>query len=163
MAKKKEVQTKTKMQLYKGVYVPILSYAAESCAKTSKNENWITAAEMKFLRSSLGKTRRDRCRNATVREQLEQESLIGGIERRKLRWYRHLVRMAKDRKPRQILEAKIEGKRGRGRPRKVWMDDINESAGRRGKTRQEARSMAMTRQDFRRWTKDSTLKGKRKR
>jgi hypothetical protein len=71
--------------------------------------------------------------------------------------------MAEDRKPRQILEAKIEGRRGRGRPRKVWMDDINESAGRRGKTIQEARSMAMTRKDFRRWTEDPTLKGKRKR
>jgi hypothetical protein len=35
---------------------------------------------MKFLRSS-GKTRRDRCRNATVREQLKQESLIDGTER----------------------------------------------------------------------------------
>jgi hypothetical protein len=45
---KKEVQTKTRMQLYKSVYVPILSYAAESCPKTSKNENMKTAAEMKF-------------------------------------------------------------------------------------------------------------------
>jgi hypothetical protein len=116
---------------------------------------------MKFLRRSLGKTRRDRCRNATVREQLKQESLIDGIERRKLRWYGHLVRMAEDRKPRQILEARIEGKRGRGRPRKVWMDDIKEAAGRRGKTIQKARSMTMTRKDFRRWTEDPTLKGKR--
>jgi hypothetical protein len=106
------------MQLYKNVYVPILSYAAESWATGSKNENRITAAEMTFLKS-LGKTRRDRCRNATFREQLKQESLIDGIERRKLRWYGHLVRMAKDRKPRQILEGRIEGKRGRGRPRKV--------------------------------------------
>jgi hypothetical protein len=32
--------------------------------------------------------------------------------------------MTEDRKLRQILEARIEGKRGRGRPRKVWMDDI---------------------------------------
>jgi hypothetical protein len=35
------------------------------------------------------------------------------------------------------------------------------AAGRRGKTIQEARSMAMTRKDFRRWTEDPTLKGKR--
>jgi hypothetical protein len=34
------------------------------------------------------------------------------------------------------------------------MDDIKEAAGRRGKTIQEARSMAMTRKDFRRWTED---------
>jgi hypothetical protein len=60
-----------------------------------------------------------RCRNATVREQLKQESLTDGIERRKLRWYGHLVRMAEDRKSRQKLEARIEGKRGRVRPRKV--------------------------------------------
>jgi hypothetical protein len=63
-----------------------------------------------------------------VREQLKHESLIDGIERRKLRWYGHLVKTAEDRKPRQILEARTEGKRGRGRPRKVWMDDIKEAA-----------------------------------
>jgi hypothetical protein len=71
--------------------------------------------------------------------------------------------MAEDRKPRQILQSRIEGKRGRSRPRKVWMDDIKEAAGRRGKTIHEARSMAMTRKDFRRWTEDLTLKGKRER
>jgi hypothetical protein len=95
----KEVQTETEMRLYKSVYVPVLSYAAESWARTRNNENRITAAEMKLLRRSLGKTRRDRCRNATVRE-LEQESLIDGTERRKLRWCEHLVRMVEDRKPR---------------------------------------------------------------
>jgi hypothetical protein len=70
--------------------------------------------------------------------------------------------MAEDRKPRQILEARIEGKRERGRPGKVWMDDL-EAAGRRGKTIQEARCMKMTRKEFRRWTEDPTLKGKRER
>jgi hypothetical protein len=97
------------------------------------------------------------------REQLKQESLIDGIERRKLRWCGHLVWMAEDRKPRQILESRIEGKRGRSRPRKVWMDDIKEAAGRRGNTIQEATSVAMTRKDFRRWTEDLMLKGKRER
>jgi hypothetical protein len=42
------------------------------------------------------------------------------------------------------------------------MDDIKE-AGRRGKTIQQARSMAMTRKDFRRCTEKPTLKGKRER
>jgi hypothetical protein len=43
------------------------------------------------------------------------------------------------------------------------MDDMKGAAGRMGKTIEEARSMAMTRKDFRRWTKDTTLKGKRER
>ena len=45
------------MKLYKSVCVPIISYAAESWATRSKNENRITAAEMKFLRS-LGKNKK---------------------------------------------------------------------------------------------------------
>jgi hypothetical protein len=81
------------------------------------------------------------------------ESLIDGIERRKLRWYGHLVRMEEDRKPRQILETRIEGKRGRGRPRKVW----------RPLEEEERQHSKMTRKDFRRWTEDPTLKGKRER
>jgi hypothetical protein len=36
------------------------------------------------------------------------------------------------------------------------MDDIKEAAGRRRKTIEEARTMAMTRKDFRRWTEDPT-------
>jgi hypothetical protein len=41
--------------------------------------------------------------------------------------YGHLVRMTEDRKSRQILEARIEGKRERGSPRKVWLDDTRSS------------------------------------
>jgi hypothetical protein len=41
------------------------------------------------------------------------------------------------------------------------MDDIIEADERRGKTIQEAKSKAMTRKDFRRWTEDPNLKGKR--
>jgi hypothetical protein len=43
------------------------------------------------------------------------------------------------------------------------MNDIKEAAGRRGKTIQEARCMAMTRKDFRRWIEELMLKGKRER
>jgi hypothetical protein len=50
-----------------------------------------------------------------------------------LRWCRHLVRVVEDRKPRQIVETRREGKRLRSRPRKVWMNDIKEAAARRGK------------------------------
>jgi hypothetical protein len=45
----------------------------------------------------------------------------------------------------------------------MWKDGIQEADGRRGKTIQEARSMAITRQDFRGWTEDQMLKGKSER
>jgi hypothetical protein len=42
------------------------------------------------------------------------------------------------------------------------MDDIKKQL-EEGERIQEDRSMAMTRKDFRRWTEDPTLKGKRER
>jgi hypothetical protein len=50
--------------------------------------------------------------------------------------------MAEERKPRQILGARPIGKRGRGRPRKVWED------------MREMDKLAKDRERFSRWTED---------
>ena len=36
----------------------------------------------------------------------------------------HVIRMDERRKPKQIMEARTKGRRGRGRPRKGYMDKI---------------------------------------
>ena len=36
-----------------------------------------------------------------------------------LKWFGHVVRMKAGSKPRQIVEARIEGRRTRGKPRKI--------------------------------------------
>jgi hypothetical protein len=54
---KKEVDLKTKIQIYKSVYILTLIYGAESWPLTTKHENRIIATETKFLRI-VGKGRR---------------------------------------------------------------------------------------------------------
>jgi hypothetical protein len=44
---KKEVEPKTKIQIYKSVYIPTLTYGAESWPLTTKYESRIIATEMK--------------------------------------------------------------------------------------------------------------------
>jgi hypothetical protein len=56
--------------------------------------------------------------NVTIRDELKQKPLVEQIKK-KLQYYRHVIRMAEKRKPRQILGARPIGKRGRGRPRKT--------------------------------------------
>jgi hypothetical protein len=90
-------------------------------------------SEIKYLRKVAGKTRRDQIRNTKIKNQLEQESIEGLMEKRKLRWYGHAVRMEWERKPKLVLEARPEGGRERGRLRVGWEEYVEGLARKRGR------------------------------
>ena len=90
------------------------------------------AAEMRVLRAIKGIRRRDRIRNNTIRSELKVTPLLEEIERSKLRWHGHVMRMEEDKKPKRYLKWKPEGKRPVGRPRKRWMEGIEVALNRRG-------------------------------
>jgi hypothetical protein len=77
---------------------------------------------MKCFRRIARKTRRDRIRNERIREDLEQEGIENRLVKRQLQWYGHVVRMGQERKPKQFLEARSEGRR----PRKSYEDGREE-------------------------------------
>ena len=58
---------------------------------------------MRYLRKSVGKTWRDRIRNPYIRKDKNQLQM--------LRWFGYVVSMTKDRKSKQILEARAEEKK----------------------------------------------------
>jgi hypothetical protein len=92
----------------------------------------ISAVEMKCFRRIAGKTIRDRIHNERIREDLGQEGIENRPIKRQLKWYGHVVRMEEDRKPKQFCEARPEGGRPRGRPRKSYEDRIEEIGRRKG-------------------------------
>ena len=67
--------------------------------------------------------------NAEVLKQLglERTTIIETIKKRQLSYYGHIRRH--DTLQRKILEGKVEGKRGRGRKRKSWIGNIEETTG----------------------------------
>jgi hypothetical protein len=79
-------------------------HRAESWTCTKREESKIQAKEMKFLREIIGKTRRDRIRNDDIREQLKVDNIKIDIEKNRLRWYGHIMRMADERIPKRTLE-----------------------------------------------------------
>jgi hypothetical protein len=89
--------------------------------------------EIKLLTGILGKTRRDKIRNKDIREQLKVHDIKHDMERNRLKWYGHVMRMADERIPKKILEMKLRGRRPRGRPRTRWMDQVKRDMERRGK------------------------------
>jgi hypothetical protein len=100
---------------------------------------------MKCFRRIAGKTRRDGIRNERIREDLGQEGIENRLVKRKLKWYGHVVRMGEERKPKQFLEARREGRRPRGRPRKSYEDGIEEIGRRKGKSLREMRKLDVVR------------------
>jgi hypothetical protein len=132
IGKKKEIKTKT--QIYNSVYVPILTYGAESWPVKSKHTNRIQASEMKFLRRVKGKTRLDQIRNAGIREELEQKPLRNQIGEKQLKWFGHVSRMDPNRKPKQLLEVKPIGRKRRGKPWHTWRDGIIKMGQEEGKS-----------------------------
>ena len=47
---KKEVTKNNKIQIYKTIFLPILTFGAETWIMLEKHESKVTASEMKFLR-----------------------------------------------------------------------------------------------------------------
>ena len=88
---------------------------------------------MRVLRLIKGMTR-DRCKNADVREKVGVGSIIEDIERSKLRWYGHVMRMSDDRLLKKYLTWVPEGSRLTGRPKKRWTDGLKAGMRRRSRT-----------------------------
>jgi hypothetical protein len=105
----------------------------------------------------VGKTRRDKWRNNTIRETLDQELILNYIERRSIKWYDHVVRMQDYRKPKWAMEARGEKRRSRGRPRRTWENCVIDAARRKGKALADLRRLARDRTAFRQLTEDKNI------
>ena len=64
---KKELTTKTKTSIFNSVYCPTLMYGSETWNLDIRDKSRLQAAEMKYLRRSIGKTKRDKIRNTRIR------------------------------------------------------------------------------------------------
>jgi hypothetical protein len=56
----------------------------------------------------------------------KSQDIITVIKIRRLEWLGHVVRMDKTRSVKKIFEGKLEGRRGRGRPRLRWINDVED-------------------------------------
>ena len=148
---KRELTTKTKISIYNSVYCSTLLYGSESWTLDSRDKSRLQAAEMKFLRRSIGKTKRDKIRNTRIREEVKTDSLEQRIERNQLRWYGHLNRMQEKRIPKQIFECRQQGKLPRGRPRKMWSEVITEVVEKREWKMKDAKRMSENRERWRKF------------
>jgi hypothetical protein len=76
------------------------------------------------------------------------------LEERQLKGFGHVYRMEREKKPKQFMEAQVEGRKQRARQRITFESRIEEINSRRGKTLAEMKKMARDREVRKTWRKD---------
>lgn len=154
--KKREIEEKIKLAVYNVIALPAILYGCETWTTNESQKAQLNTIEMKFLRSIAGKTRYDRVRNEDIREITKQELIKTEMENRQLSWYGHIMRMDRNRLVKKVLETGRMGKRKRGRPRKTWIEEIEQIGKNRHKTIREMKEMTQDRRIWKNWIREHT-------
>jgi hypothetical protein len=64
--------------------------------------------------------------NHELNELIENTDIVRFIKSRRIAWLGHVMQMDEKRTPKRVLEWKPIGRRIRGRPRKRWIEDVEE-------------------------------------
>ena len=142
----KKIPLVTRKRILKCYVWSTLQYGAETWTISVTMSKRLAAFEMWTYRLMLRISWKDMIRNETVLERVNaKERLLKIIQCKKLKYFGHMIRQ-KDTLQRTILDGKINGKRGRGRPRTKWTTNITKWTGLRY---EQAVAKAHQRQEWR--------------
>src|ERR1043166_5546947 len=114
------------MAVYGSVVVPVQMYGSDTWVWQKRHRSHITACEMRYLRGVCGVTRGDCVRNEQVLEDCGvKENVVQKVGKSALRWFGHVERMKDEELSKRVYVGRVHGKRGRGRPRKSWLQQVD--------------------------------------
>ena len=146
----------TKLKFVRSLIFPIATYGSESWSINKEAEKKINVFEMRCYKRMLRIPWTAKRTHVSIRKQLgniPENWLQDAIVRGKLKYFGHVKRH--DCLERDIYEGIVEGKRGRGRPKRRWSQDITD---RLQTTVTEAGRRAQDRDAFRRAVMDATCR-----
>lgn len=119
--KRREISMKTKLRIYEATVMSVVLYGAESFTCSDEDYAKLNVFHTNKLRAIVSK-RRDQISNAKLFKLTGMFPLENYVRKYRLRWAGHVSRMDNSRLPKKTLfGALVEGRRGRGRPKKNWM------------------------------------------
>ncbi|KAK3530942.1 hypothetical protein QTP70_006501 [Hemibagrus guttatus] len=122
----RKISARIKGKVYRTVVRPAMLYGLETVSLRKRQESELEVAELKMLRFSLGVTRLDRIRNEYIRGTAHDGRLGDKVREARLRWFGHVQRRDSEYIGRRMLDMKLPGRRQRGRPKRRYMNGINE-------------------------------------
>ena len=125
--KDKDLSMSLKLRIMKVLVWTTLNYGAEGWTLKAEDRKKIMSAEMWMYQRMLNLTWRDKRTHVSILDQLKvKRELFGNIVKRKLTFFGHIMRSKNNRLVPDIIQGKIEGRRGRGRPRICYIDNVRQ-------------------------------------
>jgi len=107
-----------------------VTYGAKTWTLTNKIEKMLMTCERKIVRKIYGPTKENgqwRIKtNLELMTKYKYQDIVTVIKFRRLEWLVHVIRMNETRSVKNFFEGKLEGIRGRRRPRLRWIDDVED-------------------------------------
>ena len=148
----RKISMQAKVGMTESIVDSTLLYGSEVWTLGQVAWKKMEALEMDSLRSVCRLRRIDKVPNREILERCKKEVRVGEkMNRALLRWYGHVERMEENRMTKKVYEAKVEGKRERGRPRRRWRECVQERVESKGLSMREAGELARDRGGWRRW------------
>ncbi|XP_063622324.1 uncharacterized protein LOC134794438 [Cydia splendana] len=138
------IPVKLKGLVYKSIIRPVLLYGSEPWPVLGRHVQQLHVTEMKMLQWMCGVTRLDRIRNKHMRGSLGIRDVADKLQESRLRWYGHIRRRPVDYVGNRCLNLTVQGprSRGRGRPKKRWLDVVTADMGETNLTPEDAENRA---------------------
>ena len=125
----RNILDRTKVRIYQAAVLTILLYGSETWNTTKAQMHRMEVFHQTCLRRILRIKWYDRVSNVRVLKKAGIGAVEGYISSNRLRWFGHVSRMPEHRIPKIMMNwVPRHGKRSRGRPRKTWMQCVQEDA-----------------------------------
>jgi len=112
----------TRIKLHNILAFPVLSYGSEIWTMKARDARRITAAEMKYMRRTVGYTWTDYKTNTQTAKDLKITPNLDKLLEYNRSWIQHVNRMPGNRLPRLMKHYSPAGRKNHGRPLKSLLD-----------------------------------------
>jgi len=125
-------------------------YNSETWILKQTQENRLRIFKMSCLRRLAGVTRKDRIRNKEVCDRVGLlQDVADRVQQRRMQHIGHVKRMDHTRYPKLALHGYVHGTRRQGRPKKKWIDMVNDNCKQRDLDIHQATEMTQRRSAWR--------------
>src|ERR1043165_3611088 len=136
---------RVKGKIYKACVQSLMMYGSETWAMKVEDTQKLERTEASMMRWMCGVTLKQRLSNDLLRRRLSIDCVSDVVRRGRLRWFGHVERKGNE-WVRKCMDVKVVGNAGRGRPRKSWMECVNDDMKKEGLRREMAQDRTVWRE-----------------